>query len=86
VRYGGEEFAILCRNTGQNDARMLAERIRTQIESLPFSFNGTTYRQTTSVGVAVLMAGEAAASLLKRADDALYRAKQNGRNRVEAAS
>ncbi|MBN2716387.1 MAG: GGDEF domain-containing protein [Deltaproteobacteria bacterium] len=82
-RYGGEEFAILCRNTGKNDAWMLGERVRKQIASRAIELPELTHCQTVSIGCAVLQAQESPDIFLKRADDALYAAKQNGRNRVE---
>lgn len=82
-RYGGEEFAILCRNTGTDDAFMLAERVRKQISALTIEFDSVDYHQTVSVGWAVISPQETAETFLKRADDALYMAKKNGRDRVE---
>lgn len=85
-RYGGEEFAILCRNTGKADALMLGERMRKQIESLTIALPDVQHQQTVSIGCAVLQPDEAADALLRRADEALYAAKRNGRNRVEPSS
>ncbi|MBN2341188.1 MAG: GGDEF domain-containing protein [Deltaproteobacteria bacterium] len=84
-RYGGEEFAILCRNTGTEDAYMLGERVRKQIADRSIPIGELDYHQTVSVGFAVLSPQEPADSLLKRADTALYTAKNNGRNRVEGS-
>ena len=86
VRFGGEEFAVLCRNTGTEEAPMLGERLRASIASLEIDLEDLTYQPTASVGFAVLSGRESSKSFLKRADDALYIAKRSGRNRVEAAS
>jgi diguanylate cyclase (GGDEF)-like protein len=85
-RYGGEEFAILCRNTGKADALMLGERTRQQIARGTIALPDALHQQTVSIGCAVLQPGEPADALLKRADEALYAAKRNGRNRVEPSS
>lgn len=86
VRFGGEEFAVLCRNTGMEEAPMLAERVRQAVARLEVDLEDLTYHPTASVGFAVLNNKEAAKTFFKRADDALYAAKRGGRNRVEAAS
>ncbi len=83
-RYGGEEFALILRQTPTKDAFNLCDRIRKAIETRVCSFNGTNIPITCSIGVASLE-GENYAdqqALLKAADDALYKAKQGGRNRV----
>lgn len=85
ARFGGEEFVILLPDTGSADARKVAERIRKEIENRR-SKDLPAY--TVSLGVAVSQGetGQAAdiEGLLAEADAALYRAKQGGRNRVEA--
>ncbi|MCP5406547.1 MAG: GGDEF domain-containing protein [Chromatiaceae bacterium] len=84
-RYGGEEFMILLSGTGPEGSALLAERIRQEVESMtPFSNNDI--RLTVSLGITSLR-GEPDTTdlLLERADTALYRAKQGGRNRVEFA-
>jgi diguanylate cyclase (GGDEF)-like protein len=86
-RIGGEEFASLLLNTTSQDAIWLAERVRAAVESASQSVGKNTIRVTVSVGVA--LSNDAAADLtglLKAADQALYRAKEAGRNRVEASS
>ena len=85
VRFGGEEFAVLCRNTGVEEAPMLGERLRASIAGLEIDLEDLTYQPTASVGFAVLKGRESSKAFLKRADDALYAAKRSGRNRVEAA-
>ena len=79
ARWGGEEFAILAVNTDLERARMLAEKVRSDIEGRKFA-NGTGF--TISIGAAQFRDGDDAASFLERADQALYRAKENGRNIV----
>lgn len=80
-RWGGEEFLIFCRCTDQQGAMQFAEKLRHQVESHVFATVGT---KTCSLGVASCQADDTIESLLARADEALYRAKANGRNRVEA--
>lgn len=80
ARWGGEEFAVLLPQTDLAAARGIAERICTSLAHTEFDQVG---RVTASFGVAEHQAGESGAVLLGRADDALYRAKRNGRNRVE---
>ncbi len=82
-RLGGEEFALLLPETGAEEAREAAERIRGAIESTIVDVGGTEVRATVSMGVAPNPAlGETAATWLAEADIALYEAKQFGRNRV----
>lgn len=84
-RYGGEEFVVVMPETDMGVATMVAERLRRRIASEPFAIqNGTRELAVTiSVGIAALgLAPDDAAAMLKRADQALYRAKRDGRNRV----
>lgn len=82
ARIGGEEFAVLLSDTGATSALNVAERIRSQIaQSDTMPVTGVT----VSIGVATLAAEESAASLQHRADQALYMAKSQGRNRVVSA-
>ncbi len=82
-RYGGEEFTLICRDTPQEGALLLAERIRICIEAM--RVDGLAV--TTSIGVAGLRESSALRpdALIEEADAALYRAKHGGRNRVVAA-
>lgn len=79
-RWGGEEFLLVCPETSISAAIELAERIRKQIESLHFE-KGLAV--TISCGVAGLKQGERTERTIARADEQLYQAKRNGRNRVE---
>jgi len=81
-RYGGEEFAVIAAETSGQDVTALAERIRETIAALSISDADICTRVTVSLGVAVLDANDTPETLIKRADDALYRAKREGRNRT----
>lgn len=79
ARWGGEEFIILSRDSTRNESYALSERLRESIENFPFDEVGHV---TCSFGVSQYEKNDNATVLLKRADDALYRAKKEGRNRV----
>ena len=83
-RYGGEEFVVLMPETDMAVATMVAERLRRRIAGEPFAIQQSARRVevTISIGLATLGPEEGASGLLKRADQALYRAKKDGRNRV----
>jgi two-component system cell cycle response regulator len=86
-RYGGEEFVIVMPETDMGVATMVAERLRRRIAGEPFPIQqGMRLLDVTlSIGIAALNGeGDNAAAMLKRADQALYRAKRDGRNRVVA--
>lgn len=83
ARYGGEEFAILLPSTSRADARVVVEQLRAAIEAAPFHSRGRRIQVTCSAGLAFFAGDESAADVLSRADQALYRAKQGGRNRLE---
>ncbi len=88
ARFGGEEFAVLLGGTTTEEAARCAERLRAAVASQTFSIRATGQTLgtvTVSIGVAGFMVGEALAAWLDRADAALYRAKQAGRNRVEVS-
>lgn len=82
-RWGGEEFLILCSETGCEQAMALAERIRRRVEQLDFGEMGGL---TLSVGIGCLAPGQSAAELVAQADQAMYRAKRLGRNQIVLAS
>ena len=90
VRFGGEEFVVLIANASPEAAKPAAERIRCNVEALEIPNHGVSAQSvvTVSVGVAVLYpkVSLAPAELLSQADDALYEAKRQGRNRVWVAS
>lgn len=87
-RYGGEEFLILAPSSDALGAIGLAERIRKAIEDKPVNFEGRAISVTASFGVAVSTPRQMrdAQQLVREADDALYQAKANGRNRCDLAS
>jgi diguanylate cyclase (GGDEF)-like protein len=85
ARYGGEEFVVLLPQTGLEGAQVVAERERASIAALPVVCSGVTLNATASFGVAAIPAcrAETFPELVGKADQALYRAKEKGRNRVE---
>jgi diguanylate cyclase (GGDEF)-like protein len=87
TRYGGEEFAVLLLDAQAPGAASVAERIRSAVAEMPIPLpDGATVRVTMSLGVASLPDSAADADrLILAADQALYRAKATGRNRVEVA-
>ena len=84
ARYGGEEFLLLLPGASTDDAIIIAERLRNEIAKMEVP--GCPRQITVSLGVASWMTGEAPEELVARADAALYKAKNAGRNRVEAGS
>ena len=85
-RYGGEEFIVVLSETDLSSALIVAERLRNAIEAAEMrGSEGNTFGIIVSQGVSSYKPGEDKQSLISRADDALYRAKQNGRNRVETS-
>lgn len=85
VRYGGEEFLLVLPAVDREGALKVAERARSTIEHAVLHPAYEELRVTISIGVAQRRPGEARAELVERADAAMYRAKQQGRNRVVAA-
>ncbi len=81
-RLGGEEFAICSPYADKEGATQLAERIRTSCEALALTFQEHEFAMTVSIGITELKQSEDFDSALHRADELLYDAKQNGRNRV----
>ena len=87
ARWGGEEFVVLLPNADSDNAAIVAERIRQQIERLSVTaVSGEIVRFTASVGVATRVRHESHEALIERADQAMYLAKTSGRNRVCVAS
>ncbi len=83
-RYGGEEFIMVYKRIQPRDVSMLCERLRISIEEHKFTFEGQDIYVTASVGCAAitLMADDTVQSIVQRADTALYKAKEQGRNRT----
>lgn len=89
ARMGGEEIVVVLPDTTSDAAHAVAERIRERVQHEPFAINRNTrsISVTVSIGVASRRAGDAdPADVMKRADEALYRAKEGGRNRVMVAT
>lgn len=82
-RWGGEEFIVLATHSDVDAAIGLAERLRSLVAEL--RIEGLEQTVTVSIGVAVWQPGDSCKTLISRADDAMYRAKHGGRNRVEMA-
>ncbi|WP_330114710.1 diguanylate cyclase [Pseudomonas sp. JS3066] len=85
ARFGGEEFAVLLPATPVEGGAQLMECLRLAIEACPFHFKGERVSITLSGGLTPLIAGEPSDIAFQRADEALYRAKHQGRNRIELA-
>lgn len=84
-RIGGEEFVVLLHGSGMEAAVAIAERMRKSLQQAAEFVDGKRVGATMSAGVATSASSTSLEAVLKEADTALYRAKQNGRNRVEAA-
>jgi diguanylate cyclase (GGDEF)-like protein len=84
ARYGGEEFAVVLPDTSAAEAVRFAERVRAAVEGHTFEYEGERFPVTISLGTATTLGNEACTpqELIHRADKALYRAKNEGRNRV----
>jgi diguanylate cyclase len=86
ARVGGEEFVVLLPETPMEDAVAVAEKLRKGVEDCEFVYEGTPVPITMSGGVAIFHEGDGKEAPFKRADKALYKAKQQGRNRFIPAS
>ena len=84
-RFGGEEFLILLSNTSREAAALVGERLRMAAQAEEYIADGRSIELTVSLGCATLLPGESIESLLRRADNALYVAKREGRNRLAMA-
>jgi two-component system, cell cycle response regulator len=84
ARYGGEEFVVVLSNTDLNSGLQIAEKVRQKIETTDFVIpnNEIPLKKTTSIGIAEYQEGESIPDFISRADKALYKAKQTGRNKV----
>lgn len=84
ARYGGEEFAVLLPNTERNGALRALNKVKKRAGEACYQFNGAVRQLPTfSAGLALYQPGETPSALIERADNALYRAKRLGRNRIE---
>lgn len=81
-RWGGEEFIVLLKDTDGETGQKIAEKIRQHVEKQRYAYNGKELRLTVSIGLTTLQPDETLHTLLSRADHAMYRAKQAGRNRT----
>lgn len=81
-RYGGEEFAVLLPYTHIEEAKIVGERLRKAVETTPIPIDKKNINVTISMGLAEFSPQETGEDLFKRADSALYEAKESGRNRV----
>ncbi|CAG7856808.1 hypothetical protein MCAMS1_01439 [biofilm metagenome] len=84
-RYGGEEFVVLLSETDLEGANIVAERIRKAIAASTISYDMTAVRVTASIGVTALHNDDTTDTMVKRADEAMYRAKHGGRNKIVTA-
>ncbi len=82
ARYGGEEFALILPHTPYPQALEVAERIRQKVEVSRFTYKGKPFSVTVSIGVGTLQENDTLESYVERVDQALYRGKKGGRNRV----
>ena len=86
-RYGGEEFLLVMPETDREFAANVAERLRSDVEKIPFKTRSGTFPVTVSIGIAEWQGpSDNAEALIRRADQALYAAKRSGRNRVVASA
>ena len=89
ARYGGEEICIIMPNSKLEEARLFAERLRTEIENLSIQFENKIIKITISIGVSEFNPNTDKSnikSFIQRADKALYKCKKNGRNQVQIYS
>ncbi|SDW56337.1 sensor domain-containing diguanylate cyclase [Marinobacter mobilis] len=84
VRYGGEEFALILPETDASGAQRVSDAVLDDIRSSPVTApDGSRHQVTMSAGIAILSPGDTIAATFERADQALYRAKEGGRDRTE---
>ncbi|MEZ1319629.1 diguanylate cyclase [Pseudomonas fluorescens] len=81
-RWGGEEFIVLLKDTDGETGLKIAEKIRHHVEQQRYTYNGQALQLTVSIGLSTLQPDETLHTLISRADHAMYRAKQSGRNRT----
>lgn len=82
IRYGGEEFVVILLTEGIDTANKYADRVRTEVSKLSFSFKDTDFSVSLSAGIAIREPDEKFYMALQRADKNLYKAKDQGRNRI----
>jgi diguanylate cyclase (GGDEF)-like protein len=85
ARYGGEEFVMILVDVKPDDLAVLGERMMEAVRNLDINYQDNRIRLTCSAGIAISVLQDTAETLLSRADQALYMAKRNGRDRVEFA-
>lgn len=81
IRFGGEEFAVIMPNTDVAEGLIIAERIREAIDQTDFTYNNEHIHFTISIGVSIY-GGEDVEHFIEKTDNALYKAKENGRNQI----
>lgn len=81
-RYGGEEFMMLLTNVDVRNATHVCEQIRKKLEETNFSLKDKSFNVTASFGISLFTKGDTAESVVKKADERLYKAKQTGRNKI----
>lgn len=82
ARFGGEEFVVVLPETAKEKGAVMAERLRKEVEKRQFAIDGGAIQYTLSIGVTEWKEGEELESTIARADESLYRAKNEGRNRI----
>jgi diguanylate cyclase (GGDEF)-like protein len=82
ARYGGEEFSVILEEDDIEIAKVLGEKLRAMVEKNSFTYESKVITITVSIGIAEFIPGESANEFIERADQALYRAKHNGRNQI----
>lgn len=85
ARYGGEEFVVIMPDTDEPSATIAMDKVRVFVSECPFNFNNERIVVTVSIGITQFLDGDTPETCFERADQALYQAKHNGRNRVERA-
>ena len=83
ARFGGEEFVALMPETSLEEAKLVAEKLRMKVENSPFNFKKEPVQITVSFGISEFKPGDSSNAVFERADKALYKAKENGRNQVQ---
>jgi diguanylate cyclase (GGDEF)-like protein len=85
ARYGGDEFSIILPRVDIDGALLAASRIRKKLSEHPFDYQGVNFYITLSSGIGEHKPDESSADFVRKVDQALYRAKAKGKNRVEVA-